>query len=81
MDCFVTSGPRRASDKERLEKRIKSLHKQRIDAVLKNDAGEIVGEVDANLRNWWYDPSVFDAAVTPVQQSQPLGNCQESVSC
>lgn len=62
MDQFSTSGPYVKRDKVRLEKRIKSLHRQRIDAVLKNDEGEVVGVVDANLRNWWYDPSVF----TPV---------------
>ncbi len=69
-DQFSTSGPYAARDKARLEKRIKSLHRQRIDAVLYDENRNKVGEVDANLRNWWYDPSVF-TVVTPVLLSQP----------
>jgi hypothetical protein len=65
MDQFSTSAPYATRDKARLEKRIRSLHRQRIDATLYDENREIVGEVDANLRNWWYDPSVFPA-VAPV---------------
>lgn len=67
MDDFSTTGPYAVRDQARLEKRLKSLYRRRIDAVLYNENREKVGEVIADdfvQNNWWYDPGVFETAVT-----------------
>jgi hypothetical protein len=59
MEFFHNTGTDAQIVKMRLEKRLITLCRQRVDAVLLNE-NEKVGEVEAGAGIWWYDPVVFD---------------------
>lgn len=80
-ETFTTSGPYAGHDRERLVRRLKSLHRRHIEANLyvDSDRTERVGGVENtpgvlwNGRHvqwcWWYEPDLFQTPVALREQS------------